>query len=450
MIEFKCGNCQKKWYTNDYDSDVKYCTFCGKEVTKKIEKPDTFNGIAEVLAYLIQIDGREVLENHGKIIGFVSDYLPNMKLEKNILRQLLSSNAYRFIIESGTDSLDISKEKAIRVLVDEYGLSPKWAEQSIQWVVESLYVRNYEKTHYDGNKCDYKDVNNSIIRDNDSLSDIIQLKQSYVRKTKVASKCIAASKSFAAVLDQGIISVIHSNSNSLSNIGFEKSENSFTKISAGDKYLFALTDQGKVQIVDINIKKRGREPYDNWNEIIDIAAGNNFIIGLKRNSTLLATGEGLFFYQLGSWKDICKIEAGGFHLLGLRNDGKVYAAGKNSIGQCSVDDWTDIVDISAGEMHSVGLKKDGTVVAVGWNHESHPRFKSRCAVESWSNIIAISAGEDHTLGLRIDGTVIATGNNKYGQCDVNQLKDIIAIKAGFGYSIFLDQNKKIHTIGKSF
>ncbi len=40
----------------------------------------------------------------------------------------------------------------------------------------------------------------------------------------------------------------------------------------------------------------------------------------------------------------------------------------------------------------------------------------QCNVEDWTDIVAISAGSDHTVGLKSDGTVVAVGLNNDGQC----------------------------------
>jgi alpha-tubulin suppressor-like RCC1 family protein len=66
----------------------------------------------------------------------------------------------------------------------------------------------------------------------------------------------------------------------------------------------------------------------------------------------------------------------------------------------------------------VGLKKDGTVVATGDNKYG------QCDVSDWKNIIAISAGDLHTVGLKKDGTVVAAGDNEHGQCDVSDWMNI--------------------------
>ena len=53
------------------------------------------------------------------------------------------------------------------------------------------------------------------------------------------------------------------------------------------------------------------------------------------------------------------------------------------------------------------------MVAAGWNKYG------QCNVSDWRDIVAIAAGCAHTVGLKLDGTVVAVGDNEYGQCDVS-------------------------------
>ena len=66
-----------------------------------------------------------------------------------------------------------------------------------------------------------------------------------------------------------------------------------------------------------------------------------------------------------SWSDIVAIAVGDFYTVGLKADGTVVAVGSNESGQCDVQNWSNIVAIAAGAKHTVGLKADGTVVCVG-------------------------------------------------------------------------------------
>lgn len=100
--------------------------------------------------------------------------------------------------------------------------------------------------------------------------------------------------------------------------------------------------------------------------------------------------------------------------------------------------------ISAGAYHTVGLRSDGTVIAVG------DRSFGQCNVEDWTDVIAISASFDHTVGLRSDGTVLAVGSNEEGQCNVEDWEDIVAISAGVKFTIGLKSNGTVVGVGKNF
>ena len=58
-----------------------------------------------------------------------------------------------------------------------------------------------------------------------------------------------------------------------------------------------------------------------------------------------------------------------------------------------------------------GLKEDGTVVAAGYNEYG------QCNVSDWKDIVAISAGDGYTLGLKTDGKVVTAG--KYVHSDIS-------------------------------
>lgn len=74
--------------------------------------------------------------------------------------------------------------------------------------------------------------------------------------------------------------------------------------------------------------------------------------------------------------------------------------------------------IAAGPRHTVGLKSDGTVTAAGDNKNG------QCEVSNWRDIVAVAAGSYHTIGLKSDGTVTAAGGNEYGQCKVSGWRGI--------------------------
>lgn len=92
--------------------------------------------------------------------------------------------------------------------------------------------------------------------------------------------------------------------------------------------------------------------------------------------------------------------------------------------------------ISAGPHHTVGIKNDGTVVAVGAN------FFGDCDVANWKDIIAVSASDARTIGLQSNGKVVATkytGNPSgyTGKCDVSDWTNVVEISAGPSHTVGL-------------
>jgi len=185
-----------------------------------------------------------------------------------------------------------------------------------------------------------------------------------------------------------------------------------------------------------------------WSNIIEISAGDNHIVGLKSDGTVLVarpdnTNEFHYYSQrdVGNWRDLVSVSAGDIHTLGLKADGTVVAVGQNVDGRCDVSEWTDIVAISAGNSHSVGLRSVGTVVAVGGERYG------QCDVSDWTDIVAVSAGGTHTVGLKSDGTVVAVGSNIYGQCNVGDWTDIVAISAGVSYTVGMKADGTVVAVG---
>ena len=101
--------------------------------------------------------------------------------------------------------------------------------------------------------------------------------------------------------------------------------------------------------------------------------------------------------------------------------------------------------VSASLCRTVGLKSDGTVVAVGDNEYG------QCDVSDWTDIVAVSAGGDigfeHTVGLKSDGTVMAVGYNRHGQCKVSDWTDIVAVSAGDSHTIGLKSDGTVVAVG---
>ena len=93
--------------------------------------------------------------------------------------------------------------------------------------------------------------------------------------------------------------------------------------------------------------------------------------------------------------------------------------------------------IAAGKNHSVAILSDGSVAAVGDNSFG------QCNVSDWTDVVAVYAGADFTVGLRKDGTVLASGNNKHGQCNVSSWSNVEKIALGDRDTLALTKDGKL-------
>jgi len=216
------------------------------------------------------------------------------------------------------------------------------------------------------------------------------------------------------------------------------------------------------------------------NEAIQISAGSNHSLALKKNGSVWAWGWNQYG-QLGDnsttnknvpvrvfgLSHVMMLAAGHLHSLALKNDGTVWAWGKNSSGQIGDGTTTDYnspvqvsllnntILIAAGYAHNLALKNDGTVWTWGNN------LIKPVQVSELEQITSVSAGQSHNLALKVDGTVWAWGNNNSGQLGdgtitsknspvhVIGLNNIVLIASGFNHSMALRNDGTIWAWGNN-
>ena len=98
--------------------------------------------------------------------------------------------------------------------------------------------------------------------------------------------------------------------------------------------------------------------------------------------------------------------------------------------------------LDAGNSHTVALLADGTAVAAGDN-----RF-GECDVGEWTDLVAVSAGSQFTLGLRSDGTVLGTGDTSWDRRAVNDWEDIVAVDTGYLFMVGLHPDGTVEILGE--
>ena len=212
-------------------------------------------------------------------------------------------------------------------------------------------------------------------------------------------------------------------------------------------------------------------------DVVQVAAGLNFTIGLRADGTLFGYGQSADGQAdpPAGLDSVVAVSAGWRHTLALLEDSTVVAWGYNFNGQTDVPDTLkDVVAVSAGYVHSLVLLSDGTIMewgASGWGEEQDSignsltniiaisagrdhnlALKSDGTVAVWglnlsaynleppedlSGVVDIAAGYYHNLALKSDGTVVAWGQNDWGQADSQNFDDVVQIDAGFNFNLAL-------------
>ena len=97
----------------------------------------------------------------------------------------------------------------------------------------------------------------------------------------------------------------------------------------------------------------------------------------------------------------------------------------------------------AADMHSLAVMPDGTVRAAG------PNDYGQCDVDEWKDICAVAAGPGFSVGLKNDGRVVIAGRKNYGHGNVIWWRDIVAISAGARHIVGLRADGLVMAAGQN-
>lgn len=140
--------------------------------------------------------------------------------------------------------------------------------------------------------------------------------------------------------------------------------------------LLLLTDDGKVFAA--GWQQDGEEEpepdWEKWTNVVSLEAGScrfaedgeirSACAAVRKDGTVLAAPaelDGL----IGSWTDMAKIVIGENWVLGLKRDGTVLSAGLAGTNPPDVSGWSDIMDLGTGRGYCVGVKSSGSLVFAG-------------------------------------------------------------------------------------
>ena len=103
-----------------------------------------------------------------------------------------------------------------------------------------------------------------------------------------------------------------------------------------------------------------------WRDIVDIVCGQSFTAGLKANGTVCYCGtvdaQGVDLHRCRQWNNIILLHANYSQLIGLRKDGSLVQTGDCDLSLVSMA--KDIVDIAIVDRKLFVLQSDGRVVGV--------------------------------------------------------------------------------------
>lgn len=141
--------------------------------------------------------------------------------------------------------------------------------------------------------------------------------------------------------------------------------------------------------------------------VIDVAAGNGFIVGLKKDGTVIVLETDHKLVNIKGASNIVSIEAGNGFFSMLRNDGVVLTYGKNNYGQLGngstavmtedkaiqVSGLSGVVQIETGVNHTLALTSSGTVMIWGKDPINKESITRPEAVDELMNVVGLGTGE---------------------------------------------------------
>lgn len=143
-IRLKCEKCFEEWSIQGLgDRIVKYCPFCGSEYKEK--EPEGFSSLVDCFKYLKRRFTYTVFFEPKKILSYVSDYMPELMVEKRILKVALEAGVYKQLLDDAGCIVELNIEKTKFTLVNDYGLSEKWAREAVDWLVKAFGVTKTEE-----------------------------------------------------------------------------------------------------------------------------------------------------------------------------------------------------------------------------------------------------------------------------------------------------------------
>ncbi|BBI35540.1 RCC1 domain-containing protein [Cohnella abietis] len=218
-------------------------------------------------------------------------------------------------------------------------------------------------------------------------------------------------------------------------------------IAAGTTVSSALRSDGTAVAwgMGLNTPSKQKIPY---RDVVGIAAGFAEVFLLRSNGSLVVWQEGQAYTPTHLPKLAAIASSGEDELIGLTSDGR-YMKWSQSFSHRALggEALTSIASIAVPSYSSdyVAVRSDGTVFV-----------KGDLGTAGLSDIPATTEGiasvslSNHGLALTKAGNVLAWGNNSYGESTVPaDLRDVVAVEAGYEYSLALKKDGSVIAWGTS-
>jgi alpha-tubulin suppressor-like RCC1 family protein len=143
--------------------------------------------------------------------------------------------------------------------------------------------------------------------------------------------------------------------------------------------------------------------------------------------------------------------------IALHSDGSISAWRYHDSVIIDVPQGNDFVDISIGADYGVALRSNGTVIAWGIKELHTSCIKSPSKEQQYQLIdsprfmcfSSVALGYNHCVAIKFDGSLLAWGNNEYGQCNVPDGDDYIAVAVGEYVSFALKSDGSLKAWGNN-
>lgn len=183
---------------------------------------------------------------------------------------------------------------------------------------------------------------------------------------------------------------------------------------AGGDHIAAVLNDGTVVATGDNAS--GQCDVSSWSNIVAVACGDAFTVGLTAAGTVVATAGAPDISALGQVKAIAAGGASG--VVGITAEGGL-------VGTVDVSAFagrTDIVSAGVDDCGAACVFADGTMLAsLAAGVAPDPDYSAGTVdLTTVTNAVSVSVGTNHVVALLADGTAAAYGVNDDLQCDVGR------------------------------